>query len=88
MIEFQVDDMTCGHCSRAIEQTIRDLDPGASVTVDLGTRRVSVSDASVSASALVAAMAGQGYRAHRLEAQAVGASERPARSCCGGGRCH
>ena len=31
MIAFRVDDMTCGHCVKAITQAVRDADAGAAV---------------------------------------------------------
>ena len=87
MIAFQVDDMTCGHCTRAIEQAIRALDPGARVAVDLSTQRVSVSGTAASAAAIAAALADAGYTPRLLDAAVIGGPEQPARSCCGGGRC-
>jgi copper chaperone len=43
MIEFQVNDMTCGHCVGAITQAIAAVDAAAKVEVDLPTHRVRIS---------------------------------------------
>jgi copper chaperone CopZ len=42
MLELKVDDMTCGHCVGAVTKAVKELDPKATVSVDLGTKRVSV----------------------------------------------
>ena len=42
MFTLNVENMTCGHCVRAITQAITDLDPKAEVTVDLETKQVDV----------------------------------------------
>lgn len=43
MIEFQVNDMTCGHCVGAITQAIAAVDAAAKVEVDLPAHRVRIS---------------------------------------------
>lgn len=87
MIEFQVDDMTCGHCSRAIEKAIAAIDPGARVAVDLDHKRVSISNTRTPAPVLAAALAQEGYPALPVGPSA-GPQAQPARSCCGASRCH
>lgn len=42
MIEFDVKDMSCGHCVAAITQAVAALDPAAVVQADLATHRVRV----------------------------------------------
>ncbi len=42
MIEFQVNDMSCGHCVAAITRAVQALDPGAEVEIDLAAQRVRV----------------------------------------------
>jgi len=42
MLTFRVDDMTCGHCVRAIKDAVRALDAEAAVDVDLPRRLVRV----------------------------------------------
>jgi len=41
-MEFSVPDMSCGHCTAAIEAAIKAKDPGATVACDLANRRVAV----------------------------------------------
>ena len=45
MIEFKVDDMTCGHCVAAITQAVKDVDAQGRVEVDLQAKRVRVESA-------------------------------------------
>lgn len=61
MIAFEVNDMTCGHCVRAITQAVQEADPGAQVQVDLAAHRVQVEPAQADAAALQAAIAEAGY---------------------------
>lgn len=42
MIEFEVKDMSCGHCASVITKTVKLVDPGAKVQVDLGSKKVTV----------------------------------------------
>lgn len=62
MVVLCVPDMSCGHCKATIEGAIRLVDPGAIVTADLATRRISIaSDAPIEA--LLVALEIEGYRA-------------------------
>jgi copper chaperone CopZ len=59
-MQFHIPDMACDGCLRSVTLAIRDVDPGAQVTGDLGRRRVEV--ASVAArDRLAAALSGIGY---------------------------
>lgn len=49
MIEFNVQDMTCGHCASVIARAVKDLDAAARVDVDVAARRVRVWPAANSA---------------------------------------
>lgn len=60
MIEYTVQDMTCGSCVKRITQALIELDPQAQVDVDLPTKRVSIESAQ-SAEALRAKIAEAGY---------------------------
>ena len=40
--EFYVEDMTCGHCERAVREALAENLPGATVTVDLSSHCVRV----------------------------------------------
>jgi copper chaperone len=42
MIEFEVKDMSCGHCASVITKTVKLVDPEAKVQVDLGGKKVTV----------------------------------------------
>ena len=66
-MEFSVPKMSCGHCTAAIEKSIKAADPEASVTCDTDTHRVRVSSG-LSQAAIASAISGAGY-----EAQAVSA---------------
>jgi copper chaperone len=41
-MEFEVKDMTCGHCAGHITKAIKDVDQSAMVNVDLDQKRVKV----------------------------------------------
>ena len=42
MIEFNVPDMTCGHCIATIRKAVSGIDPGATCEVSLDEKRVTV----------------------------------------------
>ena len=42
MNAFEVKDMSCGHCVKAITQAVKALDHGAQVRIDLATHRVEI----------------------------------------------
>jgi len=42
MIEFTVNDMTCGHCASTITKAVKGVDAGATCEIDLGARRVRI----------------------------------------------
>ncbi len=62
MYLFEVKEMTCGHCERAIRNEIEDLDPQAKVTVDLEQKTVSV-ESSQQQQAIQTAIEEAGYAA-------------------------
>ncbi|MNX73995.1 Heavy-metal-associated domain protein [compost metagenome] len=41
-IEFQVPDMTCGHCVKSITSAVTQAVPGATVAADVASHRVTV----------------------------------------------
>ena len=57
---FAVEDMTCGHCVRTITEAVEAAFPGAKVSADTATRRVTVAGAP-DARAVAAAIAAEGY---------------------------
>lgn len=42
MQRYKVPDMTCGHWASTVEKAVKSVDPQASVSVDLATKKVSV----------------------------------------------
>ena len=42
MIEFTVDDMTCGHCASTITRAVKDVDAASRCEVDLGAKKVRI----------------------------------------------
>ena len=45
MIEFTVDDMTCGHCASTIAKAVKDVDAAARCEIDLGAKKVRIESA-------------------------------------------
>lgn len=65
MSRFSVPEMSCGHCTAAIEKQIKTADGAATVACDLTDRTVTVGS-TLSAEAVIAAMQKAGYEATRL----------------------
>lgn len=42
MYEFDILDMTCGHCAAAVTKAIKSVDPAAVASIDLNMRKASV----------------------------------------------
>ena len=42
MVRFEVANMRCGGCARAVTAALRGVDPEAEISVDLGRREVAV----------------------------------------------
>jgi copper chaperone len=62
MTEFNLPDMSCGHCKATVETTIKALDPGANLRFDMERRTVAV-ESRADAAAIGAALAKAGYPA-------------------------
>ena len=60
MIKFNVNGMTCGGCARAVTNAVQQVDPAASVDVDLAAQTVSV-ESSADAAQIKAAIEEAGY---------------------------
>lgn len=86
VIAFDVKDMTCGHCARAITQAVQAADPAAQVSVDLALKRVQVEPGAADAARLQQAIADAGYTPVQAEAAVPAATARSG-CCCGGGGC-
>jgi len=60
MIEFTVPDMSCGHCVKVVTETVRRIDAGADLKIDLPTHSVKIESPKPAAD-FAAALAEQGY---------------------------
>jgi Cu+-exporting ATPase len=60
MYELTVEDMSCGHCVGRVTKAVQGVDAGASVKVDLPTRRVTI-DSGADLEQIVAAIDAAGY---------------------------
>lgn len=60
MQEFQIPNMSCGHCVRAITEAVHALDPAAKVQTDLAKRQVQV-DSTAQREVLVQQLRNAGY---------------------------
>jgi copper chaperone len=85
MLTFRVDDMSCGHCVRAIKQAVRALDAGAAVDVDLSRHLVRIHASHLDAPAVSQALRQAGYSPVGV----AGAGPAAFAGCCGcvGARC-
>ncbi len=68
MQQFKVTGMTCEHCTRAVTDAVRSVDPGAAVSVDLGASRLTVENGQAPASRIAEAVAAEGYTAEPIAA--------------------
>jgi copper chaperone len=66
-MHFQVDNLSCQHCVRAVTEAIRARDAQATIAVDLAAKQVAVSSA-LPADQVIAALVDEGYPARLLEA--------------------
>ena len=60
MIEFTINDMTCGGCVASITRVVKGLDPAATVDANVGTRHVRI-DTLTDTGAMLAAISAAGY---------------------------
>ncbi|MBW8777795.1 MAG: heavy-metal-associated domain-containing protein [Burkholderiales bacterium] len=63
MFEFQVEGMRCGGCAAGVKRAVQGVDPAATVSVDLASRRVQV-ESEADKEALAAAIRSAGYPVH------------------------
>lgn len=64
-IEFQVPDMTCGHCVKTITGAVNQAAPGATIAIDLPSHRVTVTGTD-QADKIEAAIRDAGYEPSRV----------------------
>ena len=62
-MEFNVPDMSCGHCVGAITKTLQQLDADAKISIDLPAKKVSV-ETQQSRQTVADALAEAGYPTH------------------------
>jgi copper chaperone len=62
MIDLTLPTMTCGHCVRTVTETVQQLDPQATLTIDLPTHRVQI-ETTQAGDVVKAALAEEGYAA-------------------------
>jgi copper chaperone len=60
MIEFTVNDMTCGHCASTITKAVKEVDAAAHCEVDLAAKKVRI-ESSLDPSEFQAAIDDAGY---------------------------
>lgn len=60
MIEFQLPDMTCGHCVSRVSQALKQADPACTFAIDLSDKTVQV-HSDEDRQVLVAALVDAGY---------------------------
>jgi copper chaperone len=41
-MEFDIPAMTCGHCVKAVTQTVQSLDPDAKINVELASKKLTL----------------------------------------------
>ncbi len=61
-VVFQVEKMSCNNCVRHVTEAVHSVQPGANVTVDLATGKVTV-ESSAPAEAIAKAVTDAGYPA-------------------------
>ncbi len=63
MVRLKVEKMGCGGCAKTVTRAVQAIEPNAGVEVDLGSKLVTVSGASVPADQVTQAIAEAGYPA-------------------------
>ncbi|HWS27397.1 MAG TPA: heavy-metal-associated domain-containing protein [Xanthomonadales bacterium] len=64
-MQFQVDNLSCQHCVRAVTEAIKARDAQATVAVDLASKQVAVNSA-LPADQVIAVLVDEGYPARLL----------------------
>ena len=85
MISFQVNDMTCGHCVKAITEAVKSADQGATVQIDLATHRLDIETDATDVTGLAKAIKEAGYTPIAVEGGSALKATAPAAKrggCC------
>lgn len=62
MLSVTIAAMKCGGCAAGVEKAIKGIDPDATVTVDLATKRVDI-DSQANSDTIVGALDAAGFKA-------------------------
>ncbi|MCH4246547.1 MAG: heavy-metal-associated domain-containing protein [Acinetobacter populi] len=62
-MKFTVENMSCGHCVRAINNALHGVDAAAKVNVDLANKQVDVDSNALSVDQVIAILQEEGYPA-------------------------
>jgi len=68
MVRFRIPNMTCGGCAKGVTATVREVDPGAEVQIDLDQREVTIGSRTAGAEALDRALRDAGWKSERVAA--------------------
>lgn len=60
MLEFNLPDMSCGHCASTVTKTVQQVDPAAKVEVDLASKKAKV-DSNADRQQIAEALSEAGY---------------------------
>ncbi len=67
MLRFRISNMSCGGCAKGVTKVLRTVDPDAEVTLDLGTREVSIQGNSAGAERFDRELRSAGWKSERLQ---------------------
>ncbi|MEE7465026.1 heavy metal transporter [Methylobacterium fujisawaense] len=70
MVRVKVEKMGCGGCAKSVATAVQTVEPGANVEVDLATKLVTVSGATIQSDRIADAIIAAGYPAKLLPAAA------------------
>lgn len=85
MFALEVPDMSCRSCASKITKAIKELDPQATVDVDLASKVVRISQAQAQAHELKTALEQAGYTpGEPTQAQVASSTGAGVSGCCGG----
>ena len=66
MLRFRISNMGCGGCAKGVAAALREIDPAAQATFDLGAREVTVATALSDTDRFDAALRASGWKSERL----------------------